>query len=153
MISINALSNDIFPVGTCLLGGTAGLERLVTNTARFRARTPAFHSLRAGEFALVPFPLLAVTGETGALVRLVTQLSGAGISGIVVFDLDLEHPLVEEASRESDLRSLPLFLVPKSTNIDALDLDINRYLAELRERLIRSGQALQQRFTSLALSG
>ena len=153
MISINALSNDIFPVGTCLLGGTAGLERLVTNTARFRARTPAFHSLRGGEIALVPFPLLALTGETGALVRLVTQLSGAGISGIVVFDLDLEHPLVDEASRESDLRSLPLFLVPKTTNIDSLDLDINRYLAELRERLIRSGQALQQRFTSLALSG
>ncbi|HET7767521.1 MAG TPA: helix-turn-helix domain-containing protein [Chloroflexota bacterium] len=151
---------EALPLGSELLGGASGLGRAAGGTATFRARTPAFPALHGGELAIVPLTLLRqVDPQTHThLDRLVTQLAGAGIAGLVLLDgaSDVSGAAAatrEAAARAADAQGVPLFMVPPGVTAEQIDLALHRHLAGQRAALLQRSQQLQQEFTQIALSG
>ena len=152
---------DALPPGSELLGGASGLGRAAGGTATFRARTPAFPALHGGELAIVPLTLLRqMDPQTHAhLDRLVTQLAGAGIAGLVLLDGASEGSDAaaassrEAAARAADAQGVSLFMVPAGVTAEQIDLALHRQLAGQRAALLQRSQQLQQEFTQIALSG
>ena len=154
---------EALPAGTELLGGASGLGRAAGGSATFRARTPAFPALHGGELAIVPLALLRqMDPQTHAhLDRLVTQLAGAGVAGIVLLDGAsaaeggdaASGTSREAAARAADSHALPLFLAPPDATAEQIDLALHRHLAGQRAALLQRSQQLQQEFAQIALSG
>ncbi len=150
MTTVAALCDGAFPSGTRQHGGHAGAGRMVTGTARYRARTPAFPALRGGELGLVPVTLMAAGGAPGELDRLVVQLAAANLAGIVLFDTQSVPVTVAQTA---DAHALPLFTAPPGCTPDAFDLAVTVALAQGRESLLAQSQAAQARFAALAMAG
>ena len=153
MTTLAALRDDAFPTGTAQRGGAAGNGRVVTGTARYRARTPAFPMLRGGELALVPMALVPASDDPAAVERIIAQLSLAGVAGVVLFEARAGSRAVVAASHTADTHALPLFLAPQDCTPDGFDLAVTSALSRGRETLLARSQALQARFAAVALGG
>ncbi len=160
-LTVRQVQEIAWPPGAILLGGEAGLERVVTGAATMRARTPAFPALHGGEVALISIALLRQLEPRPRFERLVAQLAEAGVAAVVFFGPagvpdgaeaifgDGLVPMVEAAGRHA----LPVFLVPPPHTPELVELALHRALAEQREGLVRRSQELQQAFADLALAG
>ena len=140
--TLAALRDDAFPAGTAQRGGAAGNGRVVTGTARYRARTPAFPMLRGGELALVPMALVPASDDPAACDLIVLR---------TVDGFDPAAPTPEHIVRRLaavGVRSISLavdvtnyVMVELGQPLHAFDAD--RVSGTVRARRARDGETLE----------
>jgi purine catabolism regulator len=147
-VSVRAAWERLLPSGTALLGGEAGLDRVLGWPVVLRTHPPAFDPLRGGELAIVPLDRLHLLDDRLTLARVVTQLGRARVGALCAIG-----PVDHEAVGAADAAGLPLFQLPPEVNPAELQGSLMRQLAELRVQLSAQVSQIGRELSQLAIEG
>jgi purine catabolism regulator len=134
------------PTGTELLGGDAGINRGVLWARRMSVHPPAFGALEDGDMGLLSLQALALLDERLTLSRVVAALAGRGASAVGV----MGQPSAA-AVEEANLRALPLFSLPPTSDLRDIEHDIIRLIVEQEAQVDRRRQEIQQEMTRISI--
>src|SRR5436190_14788012 len=82
--TVRDLLRSALPMGTRVVSGQKGLERVVTWTSVLHTRPPAFPSLEGHELALLSIDALHLLNDKLTLAEIINELAGVEVAAIGV---------------------------------------------------------------------
>jgi purine catabolism regulator len=148
MITVQDLLNEALPSGSRVAAGHTGLDRDVTWATRLRAAPPAFEHLSGGELVLLPPRVLEELDERLTLADAVRQLATFNVAAVAT----MSAPSIR-ASEAADITGLPLIVLPRATQLGALERQTARFITERRRAIQHRGQEVTRKLMELAIAG
>jgi len=115
-----------------------------------RARTPAFETMRGGEFALLSLLQLRRLNET--LPHLLESLHKAGVSSVAVAASSPEA-LGSEACAIADQLHLPLIFLPLSASLEEIEREVITFVVGFRGEIERKATDISHQLMQLSIQG
>lgn len=137
-----------FPADVRLVGGEAGLQRVVEWVTSLRASFPLFPDLTEGHLALASPQVALALDPRLTLSYLIQELAHAQAAGLLVD----EEPTEAEAALADDL-ALPIFVAPPGADLRALEREALRALVDREAQLARREAEARQRYQGLFAAG
>jgi purine catabolism regulator len=121
--TIRDLLRSALPMGTRVVAGQKGLNRVVTWTSVLHTRPPAFPSLEGHELALLSIDALHLLSDKLTLADLVNDLVQMDVAAIgVIGNID------SRARTAADEHAIPLLALPQGTSLRHVERDVVKVL-------------------------
>src|SRR5215213_11260503 len=121
--TVRDLLRSALPMGTRIVAGHKGLNRVVTWTSVLHTRPPAFPSLEGRELALLSLDALHLLNDKLTLADIVNDLAQMDVAGIgVVGSIDAR------ARTAGDEHAIPLLNLPPGTSLRQVERDVVKVL-------------------------
>ncbi len=123
--TVREMGRLALPLGTHLLAGEFGVERIARWARTGGALSPLFPILNADEVALLDLPVVQSSNPSLTPARVVRELSRLRVAAIVVKGI-VDTPTL----READRTNTPLYILPDSAEIPRVSRSIIRLLSD-----------------------
>lgn len=147
MLTVTDILQTELPDGTAVMAGAELLGREISWATALRARAPGLGSLRGREIVLLSLDVLRALDSTLSLARAVEQLQPLVSAIAVLGEVD------PAASERAEALGQPLLMLPKGTDLEALERSIQRAILDSRQASSQRARELEREFSNLALSG
>src|SRR5258707_920499 len=121
--TVRDLLRSALPMGTRVIAGQKGLNRIVTWTSVLHTRPPAFPSLEGRELALLSLDALHLLNDKLTLADIVNDLAQMEVAAVgVVGNVD------PRARAAADEHAIPLLNLPPGTSLRQVERDVVKVL-------------------------
>src|SRR5438045_3145705 len=121
--TVRDLLRSALPMGTRVIAGHKGLQRMVTWTSVLHTRPPAFPSLEGRELALLSLDALHLLNDKLTLADIVNDLAQMEVAAVgVVGNVD------PRARAAADEHAIPLLNLPPGTSLRQVERDVVKVL-------------------------
>lgn len=148
MITVQDVLDEALPASSRIAAGHDGLGREVTWATRLRSAPPAFEHLSGGEVVLLPPRVLEELDERLTLADAVHQLATFNVAAIAVTSTPSSR-----ACEAANLTGVPLIVLPRSSELGALERNTARFITERRRAIQHRGQEVTRKLMELAIAG
>src|SRR5579859_5185031 len=114
--TVRDLLRSALPMGTRVIAGHKGLNRVVTWTSVLQTRPPAFPDLEGRELALLSIDALHLLSDKLTLAELITDLAESDVAAVGVVG-----PIDAHAEEAADARAIPLMSLPSGTPLRQIE--------------------------------
>src|SRR5262245_31447108 len=121
--TVRDLLRSALPMGTRIVAGHKGLNRIVTWTSVLHTRPPAFPSLEGRELALLSIDALHLLNDKLSLADIINERAHMDVSAVgVVGNID------SRACTSADEHGIPLLSLPLGTSLRHVERDVVKVL-------------------------
>lgn len=123
--TVREMGRLALPLGTLLVAGEFGVERITRWARTGGALSPLFPTLNADEVALLDLPVVQSSNPSLTPARVVRELSRLRVAAVVVKG-EVDTPTL----READRTNTPLYILPENAEIPRVSRSIIRLLSD-----------------------
>ncbi|MBX3065841.1 MAG: helix-turn-helix domain-containing protein [Anaerolineae bacterium] len=121
--TVRDLLRSALPMGTRIVAGGKGLNRIVTWTSVLHTRPPAFPSLEGRELALLSIDALHLLSDKLTLADIINDLAQVDVAAVgVIGSIDNRARLAAEEN------AIPLLNLPQGTSLRQVERDVVKVL-------------------------
>src|SRR5258708_1275726 len=143
--TVRDLLRSALPMGTRVIAGHKGLNRVVTWTSVLHTRPPAFPSLEGRELALLSIDALHLLNDKLTLTDIINDLSQMDVAAIgVVGAVDAR------ARAAAEENAIPLLNLPPGTSLRHVERDVVKVLVGPSPSAEQRGMEIHQQLLQLS---
>jgi len=143
--TIRDLLRTTLPMGTQIVAGRAGLNRLVTWVSVLQTRPPAFPSLEGHELALLSIDALRLLNDKLSLADIIADLAHLDVAAVGVVG-EIDHG----ARVAADEYGIPLLKLPDSTPLRHVEREVVKGMAGPAPSSEQRGLEIHQQLLQLS---
>lgn len=147
MVTIEEIYTSVLPPDTLLLAGAARINRQASWVLVLKPRPPGLEAPRGEELILLSTHTLTALDPQLTLARALGPLAAKASAVAVRGDVPVD------AVQEAERLGLPLFQLPASISLTALERDILQFLSERRSEWYRRKHSVLNELAALAVQG